>query len=78
MKSLADKVQTIKYQKKPAPTEQTLRKSLEQQSKTRDQENAKSLSKMEIIKAYQMKRRRELWCKALSRNTFEEVLASAN
>jgi hypothetical protein len=40
MKSLVEKVQTIKYQKKPAPAEQTLRKSLEQQSKLRDQENA--------------------------------------
>jgi hypothetical protein len=32
---------------------------------------------MEIIKAYQVQKRKELWCKALAKSTFEEVLTCA-
>ena len=33
------------------------------------------MSKMEIIRAYQMKKRKELWCKALgNKASFEEAL----
>ena len=32
------------------------------------------MTKMEIIRAYQLKKRRELWCKALGMATFEDAL----
>lgn len=36
---------------------------------------AKSLSKMEIIRLYHDKRRKELWCKALGKPNYQDCLA---
>ena len=46
---------------------------MEEKSKKRESADKKSLTKMEIIRAYQIKKRKELWCKALGKRTFEEV-----
>ena len=52
-----------------------MRKSLEGvQDKEKSEEKAKSLSKMEIIRAYYEKRRQELWCRALGKSSFEEAV----
>jgi len=54
-----------------------MRKSIDAQAKKAQEQAAKSLSKMEIIRAYQNKKQKELWCKALGgKRTFEEAQAS--
>ena len=76
--SLIDKVHTIKQMKKEqgGPTEQTLKQSIETQAKVHEKSTAKSLSKMEIIRLYHDKRRKELWCKALGKANYQDCVAT--
>ena len=73
---LIQKVHSIKNQRVPGrPTEEKLKKVLNQQNDpTFIEEAAKSLSRMEVLKKLEVKRREELWCKALKLANFNKVL----